>query len=66
MLAVVKFPNYRDDEDFPEDLAIEIDNVFDFLDERVDDGAEASDLLAAMLIVIKMISSTAGNIHSVH
>ena len=66
MLAVVRFPTDKDEEGFTEAVATEIDNVFDFMDERVNDGAEASDLLAAMLIVIQLISRNAGNVDNVH
>lgn len=66
MLTVVRFPTDKDEEGFTEAVAAEIDNVFDFMDERVNDGAEASDLLAAMLIVIQLISRRAGNVENVH
>ena len=66
MLAVVRFPTDKDEEGFTEAVATEIDNVFDFMDERVNDGADPSDLLAAMLIVIQLISRNAGNVDNVH
>jgi len=63
MLAVVKFPL---DEGFSDNIADEIDRVFDFMDERVEDGASAYDILAAMLIVIQLVSQNAGNMENVH
>lgn len=65
MLAVVNFPKYEADEPM-ENLESLVDDVFDFLDEKVDEGSDPTDVLAAMLIVIKLISDSDGNVEAVH
>lgn len=65
MLAVVRFPNYEAEEPL-EHVESLVDDVFDFLDEKVQEGAEPSDVLAAMLIVVKLISEADNNVERVH
>lgn len=64
MLAVVNFPNEMDEA--MEDIEILVDEVFDFMDEKIEEGAEAADIMAAMLIVIKLISEGDGAFEPVH
>ena len=61
MMSIVRFPSDDDEMD-----AEEIDRVFDFIDERIADDAEARDVLMAMLAVIKMITSDNGLIEEIH
>lgn len=62
MLAIVKFPNDREVEQLEDDISEEIDAVFDFLEERTAEGAEPSDVLMAMVVVVKMITKTTGEL----
>lgn len=66
MLAVIEFPSNKDEEEFSEAVSDEIDAMFDHMDERLDEGAEATDVLAAMIVIIKMISQQTGKIHTTH
>lgn len=61
MMSIVRFPS--DDAEMDTE---EIDRVFDFIDERVADDAETRDVLIAMLVVIKMITSDNGLIEEIH
>jgi len=61
MMSIVRFPS-----DDAEMDAEEIDKVFDFIDERVADDAETRDVLMAMLVVIKMITSDNELIEKIH
>ena len=61
MMSIVRFPS-----DDVEMDAEEIDKVFDFIDERIADDAETRDVLMAMLVVIKMITSDNGLIEEIH
>jgi hypothetical protein len=65
MLAVVNFPEYEEDE-VMENVEQEIDELFDYMDERVDNGAKQSDIVMAMAIVLKLITETEGNLETVH
>lgn len=66
MLAVVQFPKDEQMDEMSEALEQEIDCLFDHMDERMDDGARAYDLLMAMIIVVKMISDSENMTKSVH
>jgi hypothetical protein len=61
MMSIVRFPS-----DDAEMDAEEIDKVFDFIDERIADDAETRDVLMAMLVVIKMITSDNELIEKIH
>lgn len=61
MMSIVRFPS-----DDAEMDAEEIDKVFDFIDERIADDAETRDVLMAMLVVVKMITSANGLIEEIH
>lgn len=65
MLAVVNFPEYEEDE-VMENVEQEIDELFDYMDERVDNGAKQADIVMAMAIILKLITETEGNLETVH
>lgn len=65
MLAVVNFPEYEEDE-VMENVEQEIDELFDYMDERVDNGVKQADIVMAMAIVLKLITETEGNLETVH
>ena len=40
--------------------------LFDYLDERTEQGGEPSDILMAMVIVVKMVANATGDIEMLH
>lgn len=66
MLAVVNFPEYTEESETVEKLEDEIDALFDYMDERVEQGASAAEITMAMALVLKMITETEGNLETVH
>ena len=66
MLAVVNFPEYTEESETVEKLEDEIDALFDYMDERVEQGASATEITMAMALVLKMITETEGNLETVH
>lgn len=66
MLAVVNFPEYTEESETVEKLEDEIDALFDYMDERIEQGASAAEITMAMALVLKMITETEGNLETVH
>ena len=67
MLAVINLPNDKDFDDMCEAVENEVDMIFDYIDARCEDGADPSDVAAAMLVVLKLITeNVGGDIESVH
>lgn len=66
MLAVVQFPKDEQMEEISDALDTEIENLFDYMDERIEDGASAYNLLMAMIMVVKMVSDSEDLTKPVH
>lgn len=66
MLAVVKFPSDREVEEMEDNVSEEVDMLFDYLDERTEQGGEPSEILMAMVIVVKMVANATGDIEMLH
>lgn len=67
MQAVINLPNDKDFDDMCEAVEKEVDLIFDHIDARCEDGADPTDVAAAMLVVLKLITENiGGDISSVH
>ena len=44
----------------------EVDALLDYMDERAEEGIDASDLIAALFIVLQLVSSETGNSRTLH
>jgi hypothetical protein len=66
MLAVVNFPEYQDESLPLEKVEAEVDELFNYMDSRLEEGSDSTDVLAAMIIVIKLITEQQGNLELVH
>lgn len=65
MLAVVNFPDYQEEE-VMENLEQEIDELFDYMDDRIEKGATQTDIVMALAVVLKLITEADGNLETVH
>lgn len=66
MMAVVKFPSNKDVENMSEAVEQEVDELFDYMDSRIEEGADGTALLIAMTMVLKMITESENMTESVH
>ena len=66
MMAVVKFPSGKTPDEISDEIALEIDELFDYMDGRVSDGSDAGVVLAAMAMVLKMISDSSDRTEALH
>lgn len=66
MMAVVKFPSNKDIEDMSDAVEQEVDELFDYMDSRIEEGADGTALLIAMTMVLKMITESENMTESVH
>jgi len=44
----------------------EVDALLDYMDERTDEGVMPEDLIAALFIVLRLVSSETGNSRTLH
>lgn len=65
-MAVVKFPSNKDIEDMSDAVEQEVDELFDYMDSRIEEGADGTALLIAMTMVLKMITESENMTESVH
>ena len=66
MMTVVKFPTNAEIEDMPEAIDVEIEHLFDYMDDRIEDGADGTILIMAMTIILKMITDSEGMSEALH
>jgi uncharacterized protein YqeY len=44
----------------------EVDMLFDYMDERVEDGATAEEVMAAIVVVLALVAEGNGDIETMH
>ena len=44
----------------------EVDMLFDYMDSRVDDGATAEEVMAAIVVVLALVAEGNGDIETLH